>query len=1144
MPNIDRVTKGNLTLKVIILTFVIGVSGLTFGIGHVYGLTITELHISDISATRATVNWETDVPATSQVEYGESIDCNFTTPLNETLLTYHQVRLSGLKPETTYYVRAKSRDASNTEAVSEIHFFNTTGYEAPPQVKEVTFTNSTYKSVLEKPTGWFETGQEADIVLNWFGFDNSGGPLMFNHPGAVATDGIHLILADTWNNRILIWNSLPEGNEPPDVVLGQKDFYSNDPGIGPDKFNWPVGVATDGERLFVADTYNNRIMVWTEFPTENGEPADIVLGAPDFYTRGDLTTPKQTILWPWAVWTDGQKLVVTSTASASVLIWNSLPTEINQPADIILAWPEIHFGTPRSIGSDGEHLVIGDHNAHIGDQDVAGNFFWREFPTTDNETYDFFIPGEHTLLWGCTFVNGKFMGLTDSLVIWNSFPEDANDEPDLTVNVDALTSGWGDGSGIAVADGKLYISLSNGNKIVAYNSLPTEPDQEPDFAVGAPDINTNTLATNYFIGNPVVASDGQHLFAISDFSGKMCVWKKLPDESGAKPDIVYHLDFAPWDIALHNGTLVIGGKNVICVWDTLPMNGELPDLTIHSEIGSIEFRDISGVALDDNYFYVSDMEAGEIYVWEGIPREQRDPKYIISAGPFIRILSSDGEHLAVTSFERQSVYIYSIEGIPRNEEPIVLKEMEGGIHFNLPEGVFVDGEHLFVADTVSSRVLIWNNIPTTSNQPPDIVLGEDDFEDRTPEAKRNKLFWPKGIWFDGSFLWVGEFKFSNRMLRFSVSEEISYDDDEMDGGWAYGGCGHAVRFSPPSKSWTINKVKIYGQWYGEDSSFTVELWDENKNTLQEIGPYNYSEFFSSNWEWVTIDVPNTKVDGDFYVCFFADTRPEYGVSVGYDTDNKSNRSYIAYSTHNLEAFEYDWMIRVKGTSDITAPAISILSPENKTYATSSIPLTFIVNEVTSWIGYSLNGQENVTIAGNTTLADLPEGRYGLVIYANDTVGNMGSSSTIYFAINQTQTFHVILESVDYKVAIRSNSTITDFVFNQTLMQISFNVNGTHDAVGFCNVTIPKSLLTGDPWTITIEGEPPIDFIPSDNATHTFLYFTYMHTSTLRVIIQGTWVVPEFPSLILLPLFMIVTLLVAIVYREKEKHEFTKASEAS
>jgi len=185
----------------------------------------------------------------------------------------------------------------------------------------------------------------------------------------------------------------------------------------------------------------------------------------------------------------------------------------------------------------------------------------------------------------------------------------------------------------------------------------------------------------------------------------------------------------------------------------------------------------------------------------------------------------------------------------------------------------------------------------------------------------------------------------------------------------------------------------------------------------------------------------------------------------------------------------------------------------------------------------LNGQENVTIVENTTLTNLREGTYSLIIYANDTVGNMGFSSIVCFTVNQTQIFPVVLGSMNYMVATRSNSTITDFIFNQTLMQISFNVNGTHGAVGFCNVTIPKSLLTGDPWTITIEGEPPLNFIPSDNATHSFLYFTYMHTSPLHVIIQGTDVIPEFPSITLLATLMMFTIVAAALAQKKtRKHK--------
>ena len=83
-------------------------------------------------------------------------------------------------------------------------------------------------------------------------------------------------------------------------------------------------------------------------------------------------------------------------------------------------------------------------------------------------------------------------------------------------------------------------------------------------------------------------------------------------------------------------------------------------------------------------------------------------------------------------------------------------------------GVFVDGKHLFVADTCNNRILIWNETPQAEHQPPDIVLGQENFEDNFAHATRDGLFMPGSLCFDGSYLWVGEFKFSNRLVRFAV----------------------------------------------------------------------------------------------------------------------------------------------------------------------------------------------------------------------------------------------------------------------------------------------------------------------------------------------------------------------------------------
>ena len=80
------------------------------------------------------------------------------------------------------------------------------------------------------------------------------------------------------------------------------------------------------------------------------------------------------------------------------------------------------------------------------------------------------------------------------------------------------------------------------------------------------------------------------------------------------------------------------------------------------------------------------------------------------------------------------------------------------------------------------------------------------------------------------------------------------------------------------------------------------------------------------------------------------------------------------------------------------PAISIVSPGNKTYTVTSVSLTFTVSETTSWIKYSLDGQANVTITGSTTLSGLADGVHSITVYAQDTDGLTGTSETIYFTI--------------------------------------------------------------------------------------------------------------------------------------------------
>ena len=83
--------------------------------------------------------------------------------------------------------------------------------------------------------------------------------------------------------------------------------------------------------------------------------------------------------------------------------------------------------------------------------------------------------------------------------------------------------------------------------------------------------------------------------------------------------------------------------------------------------------------------------------------------------------------------------------------------------------------------------------------------------------------------------------------------------------------------------------------------------------------------------------------------------------------------------------------------DGSPPVIEMLQIQNKTYQ-NSLPLNFSVDEPVSWMGYNLDGQVNVTLAENTTLSGLGYGSHSLVVYANDSAGNMGTTGTINFIV--------------------------------------------------------------------------------------------------------------------------------------------------
>jgi parallel beta-helix repeat protein len=146
----------------------------------------------------------------------------------------------------------------------------------------------------------------------------------------------------------------------------------------------------------------------------------------------------------------------------------------------------------------------------------------------------------------------------------------------------------------------------------------------------------------------------------------------------------------------------------------------------------------------------------------------------------------------------------------------------------------------------------------------------------------------------------------------------------------------------------------------------------------------------------------------------------------------------------------------------------------------------------------------------------------------------------YPLVGSFHTFSVgIWNGVAYNVTMVSNSTITNLTFNPAATPyptLSFSVSGANATTGFCRVTIPKSLMSCDnngQWMVTVNGTLPIYLNVTSDASYTYIYFTYHH-STEQVNIMSLYATPELQPFMLLPLFMIMTLFGVTILRGKRR----------
>jgi len=203
-------------------------------------------------------------------------------------------------------------------------------------------------------------------------------------------------------------------------------------------------------------------------------------------------------------------------------------------------------------------------------------------------------------------------------------------------------------------------------------------------------------------------------------------------------------------------------------------------------------------------------------------------------------------------------------------------------------------------------------------------------------------------------------------------------------------------------NWLIGWNDSTGFYKNEFVSFNITL---NGNFVHSIditsdsdlsSPFNYSETFTG------------LVSGSYNLTIFTH-------SIGWNLEGHG-------FWHTKIPVDTPFSIIFTVRTDDTAPTISSMSIQSKTYAKKDLLLSFLTSEVSeNW--YCLDGQSNITISRNVTLTGLTDGIHTLIVYANDTVGNVGHSDLVQFTIDTSTPAPTLVPTLEPTITPHPHGTM-------------------------------------------------------------------------------------------------------------------------
>jgi DNA-binding beta-propeller fold protein YncE len=195
------------------------------------------------------------------------------------------------------------------------------------------------RRVLVWRDGIPEPGRGADVVLGQpdplSRGENRDGEVArdsFRWPHDIAGTGFGgVLVADAGNHRVLRWDRHLDHDGPADAVLGQPDFAggSEFPYISQEgRLRFPYGISSVDGGLAVADTANNRVLVYDSTTPTHADLPHAVLAQPTHGANGENRWERvaaDTLCWPYGLhWHHGEDedlLAVADSGNNRVVLW-------------------------------------------------------------------------------------------------------------------------------------------------------------------------------------------------------------------------------------------------------------------------------------------------------------------------------------------------------------------------------------------------------------------------------------------------------------------------------------------------------------------------------------------------------------------------------------------------------------------------------------------------------------------------------------------------------------------------------------------------------------------------------------------------------------------------------------------------------